>query len=72
MAKKDATSKKPPSTGGTSGPRERLETPTGKFFARRDDQGRFSEMTDVGRSLAAERRRHSETKKPRNQGDKGD
>jgi hypothetical protein len=61
---------KKPSRG--SGPRERLETPTGKFFARRDDKGQFSELDEQGRSLAADRRQHAKSQKPRRQGDKGD
>ena len=50
-----------------------LISPNGdKRYVRRDDEGRFSESDDVGRSLAADRRQHAATSKPRNQGDKGD
>ena len=35
-------------------------------------RGRFTEMTDVGRSLSQDRRRHAPHKKPRRQGDRGD
>jgi hypothetical protein len=53
--------------------RELVEPHKGdKRFVRRDEQGQFKESDDVGRSLAADRRQHSSTKKPRNQGDKGD
>jgi hypothetical protein len=53
--------------------RELIEPHQGdKRFVRRDANGRFKESDDVGRSLAADRRQHSSTKKPRNQGDKGD
>jgi hypothetical protein len=55
-----------------SGPREKLVTPTGTYFARRDDKGRFTELDEIGRSLAADRRQHAKTKKPSGQGDKGD
>jgi hypothetical protein len=57
---------------GQSGPREKITNPSGSYFARRDEKGQFSEMTDVGRSLAADRRQHAKTKKPKGQGDKGD
>ena len=53
--------------------RELIEPHAGdKRFVRRDEQGRFGESDDVGRSLAADRRQHAKTKKPRNEGDKGD
>lgn len=50
-----------------------LISPNGdKRYVRRDDEGRFGESDDVGRSLAADRRQHAATSKPRNQGDRGD
>jgi hypothetical protein len=53
--------------------RELIEpTPGDKRYARRDDQGHFSEQADVGKSLAADQRQHSKTKAPRGEGDKGD
>ena len=55
-----------------SGPREKITNKSGSYFARRDEKGQFSEMADVGRSLAADRRQHAKGKKPKNQGDKGD
>jgi len=57
---------------GSSGPRELIDTGRNKSFARRDADGRFSEMTDQGRSLSADKRQHAEDKKPARQGDKGD
>jgi len=55
------------------GQRELIEPHEGdKRYVRRDEQGRFGESDDVGKSLAADRRQHAETKKPRDQGDKGD
>jgi hypothetical protein len=52
--------------------RELIDTGTDKRYVRRDDQGRFKESTDVGRSLAADRRNNAaDTTKP-GQGDRGD
>ena len=53
-------------------PRELIDTGTDKRFVRRDEQGRFKESVDVGRSLAADQRQHSKTKAKRGEGDKGD
>lgn len=55
-----------------SNQRELIDTGTDKRFVRRDEEGRFKENDDVGRSLGQDVRRHAETKKPKNQGDKGD
>jgi hypothetical protein len=54
--------------------RELIEPHKGdKRYVRRDEQGRFTDdQVDVGRSLAADRRRHAKTKAPRGQGDRGD
>jgi hypothetical protein len=53
--------------------RELIEPhPGDKRYARRDAQGEFQEEVSVSRSLAADRRQHSATKKPRGEGDKGD
>jgi hypothetical protein len=44
-----------------------------KRYIRRDESGQFTEdQVDVGRSLAADRRSHSETTVPKGQGDKGE
>ena len=44
-----------------------------KRYVRRDDKGHFtSDQTNVGRSLAADRRTHSKTVAPKGQGDHGD
>ena len=44
-----------------------------KRFARRDDQGQFTDdQTDVGKSLAADQRQHSKTPAKMGQGDRGD
>ena len=55
-----------------SNQRELIDTGTDKRYVRRDEHGRFKESDDVGRSLAQDVRQHAATKKPRNQGDKGD
>jgi hypothetical protein len=53
--------------------RELIEpTPGDKRYVRRDDQGRFSESDDVGKSLAADQRQHSSHDAGPGQGDKGD
>ena len=53
--------------------RELIEPHKGdKRFQRRNEDGTFSDSDDVSRSLAADVRQHAETRKPRNQGDKGD
>jgi hypothetical protein len=39
-----------------AGARELIDTGTDKRFVRRDEQGRFKESVDVGKSLAADRR----------------
>ena len=43
-----------------------------KRFQRRGADGSFGASDDVSESLSADVRQHAETKKPRNQGDKGD
>jgi hypothetical protein len=55
-----------------SGRRELIDTGRNKMYGRRDEQGRFTEMDDVGRSLSTDRRRSAKTKAPRGQGDRGD
>ena len=52
--------------------RELIDTGNDKRFVRRDDQGRFKDVVDVGRSLAQDRRRHAKTKAKPGQGDRGD
>lgn len=55
-----------------SSKRELIDTGNAKMFGRRDAQGRFKEMDVVGRSLAADRRRHAKTASKPGQGDRGD
>ena len=52
--------------------RELIDTGTDKRYVRRDDQGRFKESVDVGRSLAADRRVHAKTVAKKGEGDRGD
>ena len=54
--------------------RELIEPHKGdRRYVRRDEQGRFThDQVDVGRSLSADRRQHSEHKAPHGQGDRGD
>ena len=52
--------------------RERIDTGTDKRFVRRDEQGRFKESTEVGRSPATDRRTRAKTVVPKGQGDRGD
>ena len=55
-----------------SGRRELIDTGRNKMYGRRDEQGRFSEMDDVTRSLGTDQRKSAKTKAPRGQGDRGD
>lgn len=53
--------------------RELIEpTPGDKRYARRDEEGRFSEMSDVGRSLAQDQRKKAENEAKPGHGDRGD
>jgi len=61
MAKKKTTSK-----------RERIDTGTDVRYVRRDDEGRFKESVDVGRSAAIDQKKKARKKAPPGQGDRGD
>lgn len=53
--------------------RELIEpTPGDKRYARRDEEGRFTEMVNVGRSLSQDRKRQAKHEAPKGQGDRGD
>jgi hypothetical protein len=52
--------------------RELIDTGRNTSFAKRDVKGRFTEMDDVGRSLAADRRRSAQTVSKSGHGDQGD
>jgi hypothetical protein len=61
------------STKRASSKRTLIEPHKGdKRYVRRDAKGRIKESVDVGRSLAADRRRHSKSTAKSGQGDKGD
>ncbi len=53
--------------------RELIEpTPGDKRYVRRDDEGRFKEVEDVGRSLAQNQKRKAKHDTKPGQGDRGD
>ena len=56
-----------------SGKRELIEPhPGDKRYVRRDDEGRFAEQEDVGRSLALDIRKHAKTEVKPGYADRGD
>lgn len=71
MAKK-AVKKATKKRARKAGQRELLVTPTMKAYAKRNKQGEFKEMDDVGRSLTADRRRTAKTSVTAGFGDQGD
>jgi hypothetical protein len=54
--------------------RETIEpNPGDKRYARRDEEGKFTDsQDDVGRSLSQDRRREAKTEARKGQGDRGD
>ena len=52
--------------------RELIDTGNDKRFVRRNEQGQFAEVSDVGRSLSQDVKQHAKTKVPAGQGDRGD
>lgn len=52
--------------------RERIDTGTDKRYVRRDEQGRFDEVEDVGRSSAQDQQRDADHDTRKGQGDRGD
>lgn len=56
-----------------AGKRERIEPNEGDVrFVRRDEQGRFDEVEDAGRSMSQDRKRSAENESTPGQGDRGD
>ena len=55
-----------------SSKRERIAPQGDTRFVRRDEQGRFKESDDAGRSLAQDRREHAKHTSGPGQGDRGD
>ena len=53
-------------------PRELINTGTDKRYVRRDEEGRFKESDDVGRSLKTDIRRKAQNKAKKGEGDRGD
>lgn len=73
MATKERTKRAKQSKKKRTAAKRTLITPKGdKRYVRRSAKGRFKESDDVGRSLAADRRKRAKTKAKRGQGDKGD
>ena len=54
------------------GHRELIDTGTDKRFVRRNDEGQFEDVADVGRSLSRDRQQKAKTEVPSGQGDRGD
>ena len=52
--------------------RELIDTGTDKRYVRRDDEGKFKESVDVGRSLSQDVRKDASTKVKSGEGGKGD
>ena len=52
--------------------RELIDTGNDKRYVRRDSEGKFKEVVDVGRSSAADQKRDAKSKSTPGQGDKGD
>lgn len=52
--------------------RERISPKGDTRFVRRDEQGRFKEVDDAGRSLAQDRQQHAKHASPSGEGDRGD
>ena len=55
-----------------SSERELIDTGNDQRYVRRDENGRFEESDDVGKSLAQDVRKHAKTEVPSGQGDRGD
>jgi hypothetical protein len=65
MAKKKAAKRK-------AHRRELIDTGKQKRYVRRDNNGQFNEVDDMGRSLSQDRKRKAKTVVKAGQGDKGD
>jgi hypothetical protein len=61
-----------PTTRRSSSKRELMNTGRDKRFVRRDPQGQFKEVDELGRSLGTDRRRSAKTTTKSGQGDRGD
>ncbi len=56
----------------TKSHRELIDTGRDKRFVRRDENGRFKDVVDTGRSISTDRKQQAKTKVPPGQGDRGD
>lgn len=56
----------------SNGNRELIDTGNDKRFVRRDENGQFDEVEDVGRSLAQDQKRDAIHDTKPGQGDRGD
>ena len=54
------------------GDRELIDTGTDKRYVRRDEEGKFRESDDVGRSLSQDVKKSAKKKVKPGQGDRGD
>ena len=72
MPAKSSKSTTKSKTARGSGKRELIDTGTDKRYVRRDENGRFKESDDVGKSLSADRRRKAKTEAKPGEGDRGD
>ena len=72
--RKSTSSSRPRSSSKNraSGKRELLKSRNATFFTRRTPKGRFKEMDERGRSLAADRRRKAKGRSKSGYGDRGD
>lgn len=52
--------------------RETIDTGTDKRYVRRDEEGKFKESDDVGRSLSADKKQKAKHDAKPGEGDKGD
>ena len=52
--------------------RELIDTGRDKRYVRRDEEGKFKESDDMGRSLAQDVKRQAKTEVKSGQGDRGD
>ena len=52
--------------------RELIDTGNDKRYVRRDKEGQFKDVVDVGASLAADQRQHAKTRVKPGHGDEGD
>ena len=69
----NAHSMRPYQEGSMAEERELIEPNEGdKRFVRRDEEGKFKESDDVGRSLSQDQKQHAKTESKPGQGDKGD